>query len=61
MRRISFPGSRSFAASPAHGLDGAGETLRILIDEASKIERARAKLERIKPGRAQPREKKVAA
>jgi transposase-like protein len=34
------PLSGAYAAILAHGLDGAGEALRILVNEASKIERA---------------------
>ncbi len=34
------PLEAAFAALLAHGLDGAGEALRILVNEASKIERA---------------------
>jgi len=33
------PLNAAFAALLAHGLDGAGEALRILVNEASKIER----------------------
>jgi putative transposase len=35
------PLEAAFSALIEHGLDGAGEALRILVDEASKIERAR--------------------
>ena len=34
------PLEAAFAALLDHGLDGAGEALRILVNEASKIERA---------------------
>jgi len=34
------PLSGAYAAILAHGLDGAGQALRILVNEASKIERA---------------------
>ena len=34
------PLDAAFASLLAHGLDGAGEALRILVNEASKIERA---------------------
>lgn len=34
------PLDAAFAALLANGLDGAGEALRILVNEASKIERA---------------------
>ena len=35
-----YPLEAAFAALLEHGLDGAGEALRILVNEASKIERA---------------------
>ena len=34
------PLQAAYAALLAHGLDGAGEALRILVNEASKIERS---------------------
>ena len=40
--RVEYnPLEAAFAALLANGLDGAGEALRILVNEASKIERAR--------------------
>ena len=41
MRVETHPLEAAHAALPTQGLDGAGEALRILINEASKIERAR--------------------
>ena len=40
MRVENHPLDAAFAALLEHGLDGAGEALRILVNEASKIERA---------------------
>lgn len=40
MRVENNPLEAAYAALLAHGLDGAGEALRILVNEASKIERA---------------------
>ena len=34
------PFAAAYAALLSHGLDGAGEALRILVDEDSKIERS---------------------
>ncbi len=41
MRVDHHPLDAAFAAWLANGLDGAGEALRILVNEASKIERVR--------------------
>lgn len=40
MRVETNPLEAAYAAILSHGLDGAGEALRILVDEASKIERS---------------------
>lgn len=40
MRVETNPLEATYAAILSHGLDGAGEALRILVDEASKIERS---------------------
>ena len=40
MRVETNPLAAAYAALLTHGLDGAGEALRILVNEASKIERA---------------------
>lgn len=40
MRVENHPLDAAFSALVEHGLDGAGEALRILVNEASKIERA---------------------
>jgi putative transposase len=40
MRVETHPLEAAYAALLTHGLDGAGEALRILVNEASKIERA---------------------
>lgn len=40
MRVETHPLAAAYAALLDHGLDGAGEALRILVNEASKIERA---------------------
>lgn len=40
MRVETHPLAAAYAALLAHGLDGAGEALRILVNEASKLERA---------------------
>ena len=40
MRVETHPLAAAYAALLTHGLDGAGEALRILVNEASKIERA---------------------
>lgn len=40
MRTETNPLEAAYAALLSHGLDGAGEALRILVDEASKIERS---------------------
>ncbi len=37
---ISHPLHEAYACLPANGLDGAGEALRILVNEASRIERS---------------------
>ena len=39
MRVDHHPLDDAYAALIEHGLDGAGEALRILVNEASKIER----------------------
>jgi hypothetical protein len=40
MRVETNPLEAAYAALLEHGLDGAGEALRILVNEAAKIERA---------------------
>jgi hypothetical protein len=40
MRVETHPLEAAYAALLSQGLDGAGEALRILVNEASKIERA---------------------
>ncbi len=40
LRVETNPLEAAYAALLSHGLDGAGEALRILVDEASKIERS---------------------
>ena len=55
MRVENNPLEAAYAALLAHGLDGAGEALRILVNEASKIERAQHTLSSVAMnGRAMP-------
>jgi hypothetical protein len=46
------PLEAAFSALLDHGLDGAGEALRILVNEASKIERTWFLVRRSKPARS---------